>query len=262
MIKAHLMARTAHPSDPDNMDIQMVSFYLEYPLVIHAEVLRHRMLGAHSVASSRAIPTAEYIRRAKWVPDSFTGRRPGMAGIPGGVRGWAAVVAHAIWRGLGCMERWGARTLSLLGVAKEYANRRVAADAIVCEVVTGQVKWFDDFIRQRSGSGVQPEIKELASEIYEAMRRFPTKTDKIHDPYRHYPVPEYNIYDRAGRVARLSYGDLNTSEAPQLAMDRGVRLLQERHMTPFEHLCFALDDPRAVSRGLIGWKSSRVLVER
>jgi hypothetical protein len=45
-------------------------------------------------------------------------------------------------------------------------------------------------------------------------------------------------------------------------VDRGVRLLQERHMTPFEHLCFALDDPRAVSRGLIGWKSSRVLVER
>lgn len=142
---------------------EVITFSLEYGLLIHAEVLRHRE-QSHSVKSNRAIPMRiirKEVLENPYVPMYFGKNKPGMvAGEPCG--SWAA----AIWRGFrypACAVHW---VIDKLGGHKEWGNRLLFPWQWVRETVTATS--FDNFYNLRIHPDAQKDIKALADAMYEA----------------------------------------------------------------------------------------------
>jgi len=237
---------------------RITTFLLEYPLVIHAEVLRHKALS-HQVASSRAIPTSEYIKKAAWIPSKFHARRPGMSGDPAGLSPVRDLLARGVWRFLQGMERVGARVLSWLGVAKEHANRRLACDAYVVHLVTATEDGWENFFKLRCAEGVQPEIRKLAYMMRSHMGYNTPIMGGTHYPLR--LLGAFGVDESVGKLARISYGGVPVDEPKEASLDRRNRLWASKHVSPFEHVAFSLDDPKAVCKNLTGWRSYRTILE-
>lgn len=142
---------------------EVITFSLEYGLLVHAEFLRHRE-QSHSVKSNRAIPM-KVIRKEvlenPYVPVYFGKNKPGMvAGEPCG--SWAA----AIWRGFrypACAVHW---VIDKLGGHKEWGNRLLFPWQWVRETVTATS--FDNFYNLRVHPDAQKDIKAIADAMYKA----------------------------------------------------------------------------------------------
>lgn len=258
MIDRYACRIIADSANPDGH--RLTSFLVTYPLIVHAEVLRHRVLS-HSVASARAIPTTRFVGLADFVPEAFGSARPGMVSGPA-LTGWRAMLAGFVWRAHGVASRLTARALAALGVSKEIANRPLAAHVWVTELVSG-TDW-GNFFALRCAPDAQPQVRRIAEMMRDAMaastprrvswggRHVPFACDG--EPGAQYLTPHERQMVAAARIARLSY--LRHDGAQDVAKDvhRAQALVEAAHWSPFEHVARAR---QGRCRNFRGWWQMR-----
>lgn len=149
-------------------DIRITSVQLRYPRFIHAELMTHRVFSRNA-SSSRAIPVEKMIedlRRDPAMPVHWGTNKPGMqAGEE--LTGLNLSDAKQYWIDAMYMAISEAQKLIELGLHKQIANRILEPWAHINVLVTS-TSWANFFALRRHPDA-QPEIKELADRIYEAM---------------------------------------------------------------------------------------------
>jgi thymidylate synthase ThyX len=240
---------------------RLVSFLVEFPRIINAEVLRHRALSFSS-ASSRAIPTKKIIKSIEenpYIPKVWGSNKAGMqAGEP--LIDEKAEFAENKWfkhlRSSICI----ASELAKLGVHKQIVNRILEPFQHIKLLISG-TEW-DNFFELRISEFAQPEIYELAYEMKMLMdssdsrRVYPVFVDSAvlfspdimetvnpasaHIPFRDSDIQSDTMYVSAARCARLSYSTHDGKFDREADISLAFSLVRNKHWSPFEHIAFPI----------------------
>lgn len=226
--------------------IRITTLELEYPLIIHGELMTHRMFSRNA-ASNRAIPTSKIIDQVvnnPFIPTYWGRNQPGMQAheeldqqaIHNSIMDWTDARDDAVF--------W-ARDLVEEGVHKQLANRLLMPFQYIKTIVTA-TEW-DNFFRLRIHNAAQPEMQTLAIRMQEAMNYScpkDLKPGEWHLPYVDFPgsrgkelVLGKAIKCSVARCARVSYLNHDNS-TPDVEKDIALAdmLLAAGHMSPFEHI--------------------------
>jgi hypothetical protein len=275
MYKCKIVADSIGPAK-----IRLVTFEITYPLFVHAEFLRHRILSrsgdeialedfSHSVASNRAIPTNRILSAviADPVTPVWWGRNQAGMSAREELTGWRLRAAKKVWR-LACLSgvifAW---LLGKIGLHKQLANRRMTPDQWVTQLVTG-TDW-DNFFALRCHPDAQPEIRIIAEMMRESLGL--SKPEVLEVGGWHLPLveikdmhelwPQTVMVERdaclisASRCARFSL--LSEKRLPVLEeIGKAEKLIIAGHMSPFEHQAQALENDQRIAN-LRGWRSFR-----
>lgn len=242
--------------------VRLTSFLLRYPLIVHAEKLRHRV-ASHSVMSARAIPTARLVRSADYVPWQFTSAQAGMVG-GSPLTGWRAWLARMIWRTHGAVSRASALALAKVGAHKQHANRLLSPHAWVTDLVTA-TEW-SGFFALRLAPNADPAIRTIAmmmDALYRAHEPRKLAIGELHAPFD--PGPGFSTEQRvaiaAARCARLSYARHEDERPIVEDIKLAERLAADRHWSPFEHVAEPLEDPETWCGNFRGWLQVRARLD-
>lgn len=249
--------------------VRLITAKLTYPRFIHSEMLRHRVF-AHSVGSSRAIPTErliEQVRTDPFVPTTFNARVRGM-GVGDALDSVRAQEARDHWLIAANAAADQAEALMNIGLDKSRANRLLEPFLLIEDIVTG-TEW-DNFFALRDHAAAQPEFRALAglmkiaflNSVPQPLRygqwHLPLVTEqelvelcdarRFHQPARPGDVGEdvKVVLDRlkrvsASRCARVSYGR-DDEETFERTLERAELLMRSGHYSPFEHVARPVDD--------------------
>jgi len=256
---------------------RVTTFVLEYPRIVHAELMTHRVFSRNS-SSSRAIPIEAVIEQTcknPVIPLHIGANQPGMVADEE-LSPMDKAQAIAIWKQHAKDSRKAARRLAKLGVHKQVANRVLEAHQHMKVVLTGTD--FDNFFALRTDKGADPHIRELAKQMWVAYQHSQPMTLKRGE--WHLPFIERNrvgsllVYRSEGRVlseeealmvsasacAQVSYRkeDLSLDKAQRIF----ARLAGSRpiHASPFEHQAQPLFLPTSRCRNFRGWRQLRTLI--
>lgn len=258
----------AHSISPQGKEI--LTFELEYPRIIHSELMTHRLFSRNA-ASSRAIPVKtliEMVRNEPAMPYRFGANQPGMQdkgtehdGIVG-----AGYTGREWWKLAALSAARFAEDLAEAGYHKQIANRLLEPFQRMKTVLTSTE--YENFWWLRDDEEADPTIEALAKAMHkevEASTPELLQPGQWHTPYVDHvygvapgsgdfdpPVFEgYCVYDENNLPVRLtleeakaisssccaqvSYRRLNSTK--DKAMDIFGRLLTGRkvHASPFEH---------------------------
>ncbi len=250
---------------------EIVTFELEYPRIIHSELMTHRLFSRNA-ASSRAIPVKtliEMVRNEPAMPYRFGANQPGMQdkgtehdGIVG-----AGYTGREWWSLAALSAARFAEELAEAGYHKQIANRLLEPFQRMKTVLTATE--YENFWWLRVDADADPTIEALAAAMqkeYEASEPELLQPGQWHTPYvdHIYGVAPgsgdldplvfegYCVYDEDNRPVRLtteeakaisssccaqvSYRRLNSTK--DKALDIYGRLLsgQKVHASPFEHI--------------------------
>jgi len=259
---------------------RITTFELEYPRLIHAELMTHRVFSRNA-ASSRAIPVAKVIEQVRTnpaMPIHWGKNQPGM-------RANEELTGETLDR---VKDRWMqaadaaadiAESMNELGLHKQVANRILEPFQHIKVVVTA-TEW-DNFFTLRAHPDAQPEIHELAVQMRTAMESsLPTKLDcgEWHVPYVEvYRAEDGILYygdkgelsiDEALKIsasccAQVSYRKLDDSLEKAIAIFQ--RLVESRpvHASPFEHQAMPLSSSTDAKYcgNFSGWAQHRKIIE-
>lgn len=250
--------------------IRITTFELEYPRFIHAEFMTHRLFSRNA-ASSRAIPvekTIELIRNNPAMPIHWGKNQPGMSAKEectnvlenvGYIHNLSMLTASApnAWR-IACYNSIViAEQFRQAGYHKQIVNRLLEPFSHIKVVCTATE--FDNFFNLRRHPDAQPEIQELANQMYEARSKaVPVHLDAgdCHVPYWHdgYWSPNSLLASKEEGVTRIDGHTLGnalvisasccaqvsyrkTDESLEKAQKIYTQLVQSKpiHASPFEH---------------------------
>jgi hypothetical protein len=257
---------------------RITSIECHYPRFIHAEMLRHGLLHARSVSSSRAIPTRlliEQVLNDPVIPLVFGKNKPGMSAndlLPAAIN----IIVEETWRDAAIASAEHAKRLCDFEVHKEHVNRLLEPFIQVHELITA-TSW-QNFLELRLANDAQPEIQELAGLIQQALAESEPKLlgeDEFHLPYWPSDLDEFGIiqpyqktYVAAALCARLSYAtyahDQRIAESRETLGDEewilrqlefAEELFKNKHLTPFEHV--ARPSNIGWCDSFYGWQSLR-----
>lgn len=245
--------------------VRLTTLEVTYPLIgTHWDHLRHRVFS-FSVASNRAIPTREYIRRViedPACPYQWGKNQPGMVAREE-LTGWRRAIVSRVW--LAC--RWLVIPIAWLcwklGAHKEIVNWLLSPWAWTTLLVTG-TDWTNFFALRRHADA-RPEIRHAADMMFEA--RSCSRPRHLAAGEWHLPlcdndfIPDPRDWDtlclvsaaRCARVSLLKHGETR-SVKDEIA--KAETLMKAGHMSPFEHQAQALPDARRAGN-LRGWASFR-----
>ena len=242
---------------------RITTFELEYPRFIHSEFMTHRLLSRNA-ASSRAIPVSKLIGLVEKQPATPIewGKN---------IKGMQAVEqldlrdimdASALWRDIATQTCNAARKFDALKLHKQIANRILEPYQMIKVVCTATT--YDNFFHLRKHPDAQPEIKELATVMWKALKEsqpIGLAAGEWHVPYiqredtelglnyfiweeqdnlekqivKTYLTAEQAIKISASCCAQVSYRILNTDI--EKANDIFARLVESKpvHASPLEH---------------------------
>jgi Predicted alternative thymidylate synthase len=246
----------------------LVTFKLVYPRFIHPQVMTHRVFS-RNVSSSRAIPTEKLIELAiesdirplQWGENARgMSSHNVLAGTLGESADW-----HWCQARQSAIEE--ARSLSLLGVHKQWANRLLEPFLPVTTLLTATD--FDNFYMLRLSQEAQPEIKMLAEEMLMADEHAPV--DRLIPGEWHMPFVLDEELDEdeitrmmisVARCARVSYTTPDNDLLSTVERDIQLyeRLRQSGHWSPFEHVAQMLALPTRIAN-FTGWLQYRQLLD-
>lgn len=253
--------------------VRLLSVLCSYPLMVHAEHLRHRSFS-FSVASNRAIPTRLIIRQViddPVVPVWFGKNQGGMSAREE-LSGWRLTLARWAW----LAARWPAIVIVWLmlriGLHKQIANRILSPWQWVTVLVTG-TDW-ENFFALRCHPDAQPEMRRAAEMIRDAIAESTPNELGVggwHLPFvgTHELLREYEHHDdddiaertlcmfsaaRCARVSLVRQGELKSAK-DEIAM--AEKLMKSGHFSPFEHQAQALLFEHQQCANLRGWQSFR-----
>lgn len=254
------------------------TFELTYPRYIHSEFMTHRVFSRNA-SSSRAIPVKrmiEQVRENTVIPPKVFMNQKGMVGETE-ADPVTTTAFHVLWEEAAENACKTAEMMERLGIHKQHVNRILEPFQFIKVIVTA-TDWYNFFVL-RLAPDAQPEIRELASAIYDEMNRYHNKDvgvlelDKEHIvvsiPYitdediKEIGKEEYHLLMKisAARCARVSYNNHDGSK-PDIEKDLKLygHLHDSKHMSPMEHACIRDEDHRK-NANLTGWKSLRYLIE-
>lgn len=254
------------------------TFELTYPRYIHSEFMTHRVFSRNA-SSSRAIPVKrmiEQVRENTVIPPKVFMNQKGMVGETE-ADPVTTTAFHVLWEEAAENACKTAEMMERLGIHKQHVNRILEPFQFIKVIVTA-TDWYNFFVL-RLAPDAQPEIRELASAIYDEMNRYRNKDvgvlelDKEHIvvsiPYitdediKEIGKEEYHLLMKisAARCARVSYNNHDGSK-PDIEKDLKLygHLYDSKHMSPMEHACIRDEDHRK-NANLTGWKSLRYLIE-
>lgn len=242
---------------------RITTLELEYPRYIHAEFMTHRLFSRNA-QSSRAIPVLKCIEKIQESPVEpiFMHNQPGMqADIH--LEGLELETAQMYWDTAYRQAIQSAKLLAKMGVHKQIANRLLEPFSHIKVIITA-TEW-DNFFKLRIAPDAQQEICELATKIRNAMDKSIPRVTKIHLPYiSEEERKTLSIQDAfeasVSRCARVSYLNHDRSN-PSLENDKILhdRLLESKHMSPFEHCAVANGFGKIAN--FIGWGQYRSIIE-
>lgn len=271
----------AHSFNP-NTDTDVVTFELEYPLVIHAHLLTHRVFSRNT-ASQRAIPVKAMIKavmKNPYIPIKWGKNQAGMVAkdeeiedIERAKAEWLLARDNAVYH---------AGVLDKMGLHKQHTNRLLAPFQHTKVVVT--TTELDNFFNLRLASDAQPEVQELAKvmkQAYEDSVVLSLMSGEWHLPYIEQRPdivngePVYSQYYQGQKVsledakaisvaccAAVSYRmeDITIERAQDIYKKLGVGT-NKFHASPFEHVCTPWQEHEEVEKGnLLGFHQLRHLL--
>lgn len=247
MIKATIIA----DSVSEHTGQRITTYELEYPRFILAELNTHRLLSRNS-ASSRAIPIEKMIEQV--ISNTATPIHWGL-----NQSGMQAKEEQANTNA--CKEAWcnardsaihHAYQLKNLGLHKQIVNRVLEPFQMMKTLVTATS--FDNFFNLRCHRDAQPEIKQLADLMYQAMQESTPEVlyaGEWHTPYvQHYRETNGTLIygtdecsydlDTAIKIscscaAQVSYRKNDTSIEKALAIYDKLVNSEPVHASAFEH---------------------------
>lgn len=251
---------------------RITTLNLKYPRYIHSEFMTHRMFSRNA-SSSRAVPVSRMLRNI-WdnfvTPVRWGKNQAGMQAQDENLKGVRLWLAKAIWYGMAINNSLGVWILSKLGLHKQWANRPTEWFSQISVVVTA-TDW-DNFFALRCHPAAQPEIRNLAEKIRNALQTSKPKLTNIHLPYylggdheNQSPLRLMELFGKgsAARCARVSYlnhdGNFPSYDENAKLYDKLVGSKPE-HYSPLEHQAIACEDTE-YHANLRGWKSQRTLRE-
>ena len=252
---------------------RLTTFELQYPRIVHAELMTHRMFSRGS-ASSRAIPTEKLLARVESDPvmPVWWGKNQSGMQAREELTGEDLVRAQDRWRSAVLSGVWHARRLGETALHKQIANRAAELGMFITVVVTATE--FDNFFALRDHKDAQPEIADVAGKAHRLWQNSqPQRLEagEFHLPY----VAGYDAEECFGRyelnsVCRISVGRcaavsyLNQDKRdPPADLARTDKLAAAGHMSPFEHVAMALtweQWSRYAQEAFYAWAHRRVPV--
>ena len=242
---------------------RITTFELEYPRFIHSEFMTHRMLSRNA-ASSRAIPISKLVSLVEQNP-----ARPVEWGK--NIKGMQAteqldmpelLEASQLWDDIARATCSVARKFDSLKLHKQVSNRILEPYQMIKVVCTATS--YDNFFHLRKHPDAQPEIKELATAMWDAYNKsnpVGLAAGSWHVPYilredteqglqyyileeqdnlekhtaKTYLTAEQAIIISASCCAQVSYRILNTDI--DKAQDIFAKLVESKpvHASPLEH---------------------------
>lgn len=247
---------------------RITTFELEYHRFIHSEIMTHRLFSRNAM-SSRAVPVSKMIEQVRNNPATPIHWGKNQAGMQAKeeLQDWSVESAMRQWKQASAYATGQAEILNTIGAHKQIINRLLEPFQMMKTVLTATE--FDNFFWLRCDPDAQPEIQELASCMFEAMRKSKPEKLKVgqwHTPYvDHWVGVEghedefgYLIYENdkpkmvtleeakaisASCCAQVSYRSLNNTY--EKAMDIYKKLASGRkvHASPFEHVATPMEYP-------------------
>jgi thymidylate synthase ThyX len=152
-------------------DTTLTTLVAEYPRIIHAELLTHRVLSRNS-ASSRAIPSlsmTELVLNKPFIPEQWFKNAKGMS--PAELLDVeSAEECKKIWMELIEFTAAKVKRLTELQLHKSYANRPLEPFSHIKVIISG-TEW-DNFYNLRCSRPAQEEFIKLANAIKEAQNNY------------------------------------------------------------------------------------------
>lgn len=283
-ITAKVIAHSRAAGAPD-----LITLQLRYPRFIHAEFMTHRVFSRNA-SSSRAIPVERMIQDViddPAMPVAWGSNKPGMqAGeectnevgvpvfsIPKQDHSISMFSRRWAWLSAKQAAVEHAEGFAKAGYHKQIVNRLLEPFAHISVVVTA-TDW-QNFFDLRCHPDADPTMRALAEAMREAIAGSDPEdqalpTDGWHLPY----IGENDILAlepdwetlamvSAARCARVSYLR-HDGQQPSVEDDLTLakRLLESRHMSPFEHQARVTDDEGTALWGnFTGWDQFRKMVE-
>lgn len=254
----------AHSIAPNGQMI--VTWELEYQRFIHGEFMTHRLFSRNA-ASSRAIPVAtiiDQVRNNPAMPIHWGQNQSGMQAKEH-LSGPLTAAAKYIWKKAANFAADMAEGLTKIGLHKQATNRILEPFQTMKTVMTATC--MDNFFWLRNHEDAQPEIKELARLMWEALQKSEPK--QLHPGWWHVPyfhdgywcpfMLDEDCYDdphtlqealaiSSSCCAQVSYRKLDdTLEKAQMVYGRLVES-EPVHASPFEH--------QATPMNPVDWKST------
>jgi thymidylate synthase ThyX len=246
----------AHSIAPNGQMI--VTWELEYPRFIHGEFMTHRLFSRNA-ASSRAIPVSTIINQVRNDPAMPIHWGENQAGMQA-KNVLSDALTHSakyLWKKAANFAADIAEGLTKIGLHKQATNRILEPFQTMKTVMTATC--MDNFFWLRNHEDAQPEIKELARLMWEALQAStPNKLEPgdWHVPYYNNGVWKH-AYDlevspviqvdhfghslanalaiSSSCCAQVSYRKLDdTLEKAQMVYKRLVES-EPVHASPFEH---------------------------
>ena len=166
-------------------DTTLTTLVAEYPRIIHAEMLTHRMLSRNS-ASSRAIPSlsmTELVTKNPFIPEQWFANGKGMS--PSELLDEeTAKKCEKIWMELIEFTVAKVKELTEHKLHKSYANRPLEPYSYIKVIISG-TEWYN-FFELRCNRPAQEEFIKLANAIKEAQENYTPitlKKDQWHLPF-------------------------------------------------------------------------------
>lgn len=246
-IKARIVADSISESG-----VRIATYELEYPRFIHSELMTHRLFSRNAM-SSRAVPVKkmiELVANSPAIPVYWGMNKPGMQAD---VEHDDIEACEKAWKYAAKNSSEIASSMSEKGLHKQIVNRLLEPFQMMKTVVTATE--FDNFFWLRRHEDAQPEIKELANCMYEAM--WVSQPEKLkygewHTPYVEHKRNEdgslsYVTIDgeqcdaetalkvSASCCAQVSYRVLDGSVEKAVSIYKRLVESKPVHASPFEH---------------------------
>ncbi|QNO00570.1 hypothetical protein QGX17_gp098 [Pseudomonas phage phiPsa381] len=259
MISAKIIAISIAPNGQ-----MIVTWELEYQRFIHGEFMTHRLFSRNA-ASSRAIPVSaiiDQVRNDPAMPIHWGQNQPGMQAKSelGRFRKKAAIKLWKLAARTACKL---AEAMNRIGLHKQAANRTLEPYQTMKTVMTATC--MDNFFWLRNHEDAQPEIRELARLMWEALQESEPnelKAGQWHVPYyqsgfwlptgqredgqvsdNHGYTLEEALAISSSCCAQVSYRKLDdTLEKAQMVYKRLVES-EPVHASPFEHQATPMYEP-------------------
>lgn len=256
--KASVLADSLSP-----LGVRLTTLEVTMPRIILSEFNTHRMFSRNS-ASSRAIPVGrmiEKVMRDPFVPEEWGQNQKGMVAEYEVNRDVASEAEHQ-WLLARDRAVTQAQKLMAMGIHKQLANRLLEPFLWTTVIVTS-TEW-DNFFALRRHKDAQPEIRKVADAMWKSLASSTPRPAEVHLPLAHdgkvlvqegFTQDQINLI-AAARCARVSYLTHDGERNPSADIALAERLLASGHMSPFEHVAFAMTQ-MGWSGNFRGWTQFR-----
>lgn len=240
--------------------VRLTTFVLKYPRFIHSEFMTHRAFSRNA-SSSRAIPfekQVDMILQDPAMPLEFRENKKGMqageavADQDKCVKIWKEAMQRAVEQAYALADK---------GVHKQYVNRILEPFAHISVVVSATE--YSNFFALRYHSMAQPEIQELAKQMWEAYQRstpellipggwhLPFISKEDIEAHTKFGMIAWNslLIISVARCARVSYNNhdgTNSTFEQDFALYQRLVQAQPIHASPAEHQAKALEATKVI----------------